>query len=82
MIKTSFLLSAVLELPVSGKNCNVIGIDLDIQLTVEANMEAKKPQEQKKRKQKSGLAGFLPFAVVIFTALAIGLVIIILRSKA
>jgi len=44
-------------------------------------MEAKKSQEQSEKKNKSRIASFLPFAIIVFTALAIGLVIILLRSK-
>lgn len=36
----------------------------------------------KKEKKKQGASGFLPFAIFVFTALAVGLVVIILRSQA
>lgn len=60
------------------KNGNVI----DIQFSFEAIMVVKKSQEQAEKKKKSRIASFLPFAIVVFTALAIGLVVILLRSKA
>ena len=44
-------------------------------------MDVKKSQEQGEKKNKSNIAGFLPFAVIVFTALAIALVIILLRSR-
>ena len=45
-------------------------------------MDVKKSQEQGGKKKNSNSAGFLPFAVFVFAALAIALVIILLRSKA
>ncbi len=43
-------------------------------------MDIKKSQEQGEKKNKSNIAVFLPYAVIVFTALAIVLVIILLRS--
>jgi hypothetical protein len=39
-------------------------------------------KEQQKKKKPSGSSGFLPFAIFVFAALAIGLVVIIMRSQA
>ncbi len=45
-------------------------------------MDVKKSQEHGEKKNKSNISGFLPFAVFVFAALAIALVIILLRSRA
>jgi hypothetical protein len=39
-------------------------------------------KEPQKKNESSGSSGFLPFAVFVFTALAVGLVVILLRSQA
>ena len=41
----------------------------------------KKPDQQKEKK-KGKISGFLPFAIFIYSALAIGLIVILIRSRA
>ena len=53
---------------------------LSRELSSKATMDIKKSQEQGEKKNKSNIAVFLPYAVIVFTALAIVLVIILLRS--
>lgn len=39
-------------------------------------------KDQQKKKEPTNISGFLPFAIFVFTALAVGLVVILLRSQA
>lgn len=50
--------------------------------TDEANMAANNVEGKSKKKKKSNIAGFLPFAIFVFSALALALFIIFLRSRA
>ena len=45
-------------------------------------MDNKKTQQNKGTKKKSNIAGFLPFAIFVFAALAVSLIIILIRSRA
>ena len=45
-------------------------------------MDDKKPQQKERKKKKSPIAGFLPFAIFVFAALAVGLIVILIRSRA
>lgn len=45
-------------------------------------MEEKRPVTDKEQKKSSGGAAFIGYAVVVFTVLAIGLYIILVRSSA
>jgi len=45
-------------------------------------MIVKKSKEQGEKKEESRISSFLPFAIFVFSALAIGLVMILQRSKA
>jgi len=42
----------------------------------------KTSQNIKNQKKKHGASGFFPFAIFVFAALAVGLVVILLRSQA
>lgn len=39
-------------------------------------------KDQQAKNERTNISGFLPFAVFVFTALAVGLVVILLRSQA
>lgn len=41
-----------------------------------------KPKKQQKKTKPTNISGFLPFAVFVFSALAVGLVVILMRSQA
>jgi len=40
------------------------------------------PKEQQKKNKPSGSSGFFAFAIFVFSALAVGLVVILMRSQA
>lgn len=40
------------------------------------------PKKHQKKNKPSGTSGFFAFAIFVFTALAVGLVVILMRSQA
>ena len=67
----------LLSLPICGKDC-IVGA-MHFTWNLEVLMSNEHPPERKKK--KSGGGGFVFYALFVFTALAVGLVVILMRSK-